>query len=72
MATKKKAFTWDMASLSKAYEQGCLAGSMGMLRDQCPYHSEVVAASWEAGWEDGVIQRAQREQPQVEDTLHIA
>ena len=46
---------WDLESLNKAYRQGYMAGIMGMARERCPYHSEVVAAAWEAGWEDGAV-----------------
>ena len=44
---------WDLESLNKAYQQGYMAGIMGMLRQKCPYSGEVVSAAWEAGWEDG-------------------
>ncbi|WP_097462071.1 ribosome modulation factor [Mangrovitalea sediminis] len=44
---------WDLESLNKAYRQGYMAGLMGMEHDRCPYRSDVVAAAWEAGWEDG-------------------
>ncbi|MFE8071183.1 ribosome modulation factor [Marinobacteraceae bacterium S3BR75-40.1] len=44
---------WDLESLNKAYRQGYMSGLMGMAKDRCPYRSEVVAAAWEAGWEDG-------------------
>lgn len=45
---------WDLESLNKAYRQGYMAGLMGMEREKCPYHGEIIAASWEAGWEDGL------------------
>ncbi|WP_250655545.1 ribosome modulation factor [Alkalimarinus coralli] len=44
---------WDLESLNKAYQQGYMAGLMGMNRQKCPYNGEVIAAAWEAGWEDG-------------------
>ncbi|ARU54211.1 MAG: hypothetical protein MI864_03630 [Pseudomonadales bacterium] len=44
---------WDVESLNKAYRQGYMAGLMGMENNRCPYHGEVIAAAWEAGWEDG-------------------
>ncbi len=44
---------WDLESLNKAYQQGYMAGLMGMVRQKCPYNGEVIAAAWEAGWEDG-------------------
>ncbi|MDX1589865.1 MAG: ribosome modulation factor [Oleiphilaceae bacterium] len=54
----RKPLSWDLQSLSKAYEQGYLAGTMGMVRDSCPYLGAVVAAAWEGGWEDGLIERS--------------
>jgi len=45
---------WDIDSLNKAYHQGYMAGVMGIEKNQCPYHGEVVEAAWEAGWEDGL------------------
>lgn len=68
----KKPLNWDLHSLSKAYHQGYLAGTMGMLRDSCPYHSDVVAAAWEGGWEDGVIGRAREETALHCDSRSIA
>ncbi|MDX5298807.1 MAG: hypothetical protein LPK85_07635 [Gammaproteobacteria bacterium] len=44
---------WDLDTLNKAYQQGYMAGSMGMDRARCPYRGEVVVAAWESGWEDG-------------------
>ncbi|MFD2231946.1 ribosome modulation factor [Alkalimarinus sediminis] len=44
---------WDLESLNKAYQQGYMAGLMGMNRQKCPYNGEVISAAWEAGWEDG-------------------
>jgi len=44
---------WDLESLNKAYQQGYMAGIMGMAEMNCPYLGEVIKASWEAGWEDG-------------------
>jgi len=44
---------WDVESLNKAYQQGYMAGLMSIARQRCPYHGEVIAAAWEAGWEDG-------------------
>ena len=49
----RKGLGWDLESLNKAYRQGYMAGLMHMDSEQCPYHSEVVIAAWEAGWEDG-------------------
>lgn len=44
---------WDLESLNKAYRQGYMAGMMDMDKSRCPYHGEIISASWEAGWEDG-------------------
>ncbi len=52
--TKHFSAEWDIESLDKAYHQGYMAGTIGMAIDYCPYHGEVIAASWEAGWEDGL------------------
>lgn len=43
-----------------------------MLRDSCPYHSDVVAAAWEGGWEDGIIDRAREETATHCDSRSIA
>lgn len=51
--TKDIGLGWDLESLNKAYGQGYMAGLMGIVRERCPYRSEVVIAAWEAGWEDG-------------------
>ena len=48
---------WNLNTLNKAYQQGHMAGTLGIDRLKCPYRGEVVVAAWEAGWEDG------REQP---------
>jgi len=45
---------WDIDSLNKAYQQGYMAGVMGMDNRDCPYTGEIVEAAWEAGWEDGI------------------
>ena len=51
---------WDLESLNKAYRQGYMAGTMGMEKDRCPYHGEIISASWEAGWEDGQEESEQK------------
>jgi len=51
--TKQIPLSWDVDTLNKAYRQGYMAGVMGMDKHKCPYRSEVVAAAWEAGWDDG-------------------
>ncbi len=45
---------WDIDSLNKAYQQGYMAGVMGVDNSRCPYTGEIVEAAWEAGWEDGI------------------
>ena len=44
---------WSLASLNKAYQQGYMAGLTGHPQTQQPYQAEVMAAAWEAGWDDG-------------------
>lgn len=53
MAKKDMGLGWNLESLNKAYQQGYMAGLMGMPSDKCPYAGEIIAAAWEAGWEDG-------------------
>jgi len=62
---RRKGLGWDLESLNKAYRQGYMAGTLGMVRQNCPYQSAVVVAAWEAGWEDGSILRVD-EQPAME------
>ncbi len=50
---KEHKLGWDLESLNKAYQQGYVAGAMGMPANRCPYHGEIIAAAWESGWEDG-------------------
>lgn len=47
---------WSLESLTKAYQQGYMAGLTGHPRSQQPYPAEVPAAAWEAGWDDGLEQ----------------
>lgn len=54
---KDTALNWNLATLNKAYQQGHMAGTLGIARVKCPYRGDVVVAAWEAGWEDA------REQP---------
>ena len=49
---------WSIDSLNKAYRQGYLFGLSGEPQESCPYHSEVIAAAWEAGWTDGQAQNS--------------
>jgi len=44
---------WNLESLNKAYQQGYMAGLTGAELEDCPYGVEVLAAAWEAGWDDG-------------------
>jgi len=39
--------------LDEAYEQGYQDGLAGVKTRKAPYELEVIAASWEAGWDDG-------------------
>jgi ribosome modulation factor len=48
---------WSLESLNKAYQQGYMAGLTGLRPDQQPYPAEVLAAAWEAGWDDGSEQQ---------------
>ncbi len=51
--SKQALLNWNLSTLNKAYQQGYMAGSIGMDRSKCPYRGDVVVAAWEAGWEDG-------------------
>ena len=44
---------WSLEGLTKAYQQGYMAGLTGLARAHHPYRDEVPAAAWEAGWDDG-------------------
>lgn len=44
---------WSLEGLTKAYQQGYMAGLTGLPRARQPYRDEVPAAAWEAGWDDG-------------------
>jgi len=44
---------WSLESLNKAYQQGYMAGLTGHSLGQQPHAAEVLAAAWEAGWDDG-------------------
>lgn len=44
---------WSLDTLNKAYRQGYLFGLSGECKEHCPFRSDVVAAAWEAGWNDG-------------------
>lgn len=47
---------WSLESLTKAYQQGYMAGLTGRPRSLQPYRDEIPAAAWEAGWDDGFEQ----------------
>jgi ribosome modulation factor len=44
---------WSLDSLNKAYQQGYMAGLTGQPQHLQPHPAEVLAAAWEAGWDDG-------------------
>ncbi|WP_137818968.1 ribosome modulation factor [Pseudomonas sp. 2FG] len=44
---------WSLESLNKAYQQGYMAGLTGHPLSQQAQRVEVLAAAWEAGWNDG-------------------
>lgn len=48
---------WSLESLNKAYQQGYMAGLTGSQSNQ-PTLPDVLAAAWEAGWDDGLEQSA--------------
>lgn len=44
---------WSLESLNKAYQQGYMAGLTGHPNTRHDHSAEVLAAAWEAGWDDG-------------------
>lgn len=48
---------WSLESLTKAYQQGYMAGLAGHASHTQPFSANVPAAAWEAGWTDGEGQR---------------
>jgi ribosome modulation factor len=44
---------WSLESLNKAYQQGYMAGLTGSPVGNQPHDADVLAAAWEAGWDDG-------------------
>lgn len=48
---------WSLETLNKAYQQGYMAGLTGQPIDLQPYPADVLAAAWEAGWDDGQAQQ---------------
>lgn len=50
---------WSLERLDKAYQQGYLVGLAGQPAALQPYPVAVLAAAWEAGWDDGQTQRGE-------------
>ncbi|OLU24382.1 hypothetical protein BVH03_19910 [Pseudomonas sp. PA15(2017)] len=48
---------WSLESLTKAYQQGYMAGLAGHAAETLPFANSIPAAAWEAGWVDGEGQR---------------
>ncbi len=48
---------WSLERLDKAYQQGYMAGLTGQPSSPHRQPAEVLAAAWEAGWDDGHRQR---------------
>ncbi len=44
---------WSLESLNKVYQQGYMAGLTGQSITAHEHSAEVLAAAWEAGWDDG-------------------
>ena len=44
---------WSLESLNKAYQQGYMAGLTGQPSSAQKPPAEILAAAWEAGWDDG-------------------
>ena len=57
MTHSEKDQHWSLESLTKAYQQGYMAGLAGHSSDAQPFADSVPAAAWEAGWVDGEGQR---------------
>ena len=47
---------WSLESLNKAYQKGYMAGLTDHQLNQQPYTADILAAAWEAGWDDGCEQ----------------
>ena len=47
---------WSLESLNKAYQKGYMAGLTDHPLNQQPYAADILAAAWEAGWDDGCEQ----------------
>ena len=62
---------WQIETLDKAYDQGLMAGSLGMTAKKCPYASEVASAAWQAGFEDGLLSAPPKRAPQKPKFLNI-
>ncbi|TBU97127.1 ribosome modulation factor [Phytopseudomonas dryadis] len=57
MSHREKDQHWSLESLTKAYQQGYMAGLTGQSAQSQPFAASVPAAAWEAGWVDGEGQR---------------
>ncbi|MHA6494922.1 ribosome modulation factor [Pseudomonas borbori] len=44
---------WSLESLNKVYQQGYMAGLTGQPNGGHGHSAAVLAAAWEAGWDDG-------------------
>ena len=67
--TQKALLNWNLSTLNKAYQQGYMAGSLGIDRIKCPYRGDVIVAAWEAGWEDGCNPEVTRPQTDAFELL---
>lgn len=52
---------WSLESLNKAYQQGYMAGLTGQPNARQGHAAEVLAAAWEAGWDDGHEQQLRQQ-----------
>ena len=60
---------WGINSLNKAYRQGYTFGLSGENIEKCPYKSEVIASTWEAGWHDGRDQASVTQQVPMDTAI---
>ena len=66
MSRSEKDRHWSLESLTKAYQQGYMAGLAGHTEDVQPFDASVPAAAWEAGWVDGEGQRRLSEEKRAQ------
>lgn len=52
---------WSLESLNKAYQQGYMAGLTSQPNARQDHAAEVLAAAWEAGWDDGHEQQLRQQ-----------